>query len=288
MSTWGGSTRTPRAGFRRMRSSGQTLKADSNTKAEPNGTKDKGKAGGTVITAIRIFAFSSPAAPTSVPFASRLRAGCRTRVPCSARGGTPSGRGAEHEGERKGEEEARCIGVPARKFDTRDLKWALDGKGTIFIDRDTFCCAFEVHEEAEVDVAGAGQLKLVPLSRHARRHHPGDKVPALPTPFPQPLDDTINANFNSMHCEAFFLHMAAAPTLRKCCPFSLLLQSSSEFADVCIYLYSSCPPSDRVTNCHVEAAQTPFPSYFYFYYADGRTGRRWAWRQMARGGQRQG
>ncbi|KZP02683.1 hypothetical protein FIBSPDRAFT_1055711 [Athelia psychrophila] len=126
--------------------------------------------------------------------------------------------------------------------------------------------------------------------RHAHRHHPDDNVPALPTPFPQPLDDIIiiDANFSRTRCEAFFFDMTTASTLRKCCPFSLLLQSSSEFTDVCIYLYSSSPPSDRVTNCYVEAAQTPFPSNFYFYHADGRTGRRWAWRQMARGGQRQG
>ena len=65
------------------------------------------------------------------------------------------------------EEMAECIGVPAsmsyfeciffpwprliatltEKFETRDLKWAPDGKGLILMDKDVFCCAFEVEEE---------------------------------------------------------------------------------------------------------------------------------------------
>jgi len=52
-------------------------------------------------------------------------------------------------GEEGAEEEmAECIGVPAKKFETRDLKWAPDGKGLVLIDKDMFCCAFEVEEEA--------------------------------------------------------------------------------------------------------------------------------------------
>ncbi|KIY43351.1 hypothetical protein FISHEDRAFT_67863 [Fistulina hepatica ATCC 64428] len=39
---------------------------------------------------------------------------------------------------------AECIGVPAHKFELRDLQWAPDGKGMALLDRDTFCCAFEV------------------------------------------------------------------------------------------------------------------------------------------------
>ncbi|KAF8167781.1 WD repeat-containing protein 8 [Crassisporium funariophilum] len=45
------------------------------------------------------------------------------------------------------EEMAECIGVPAKKFDTKDLVWAPDGKGFILLGKDQFCCAFEVHEE---------------------------------------------------------------------------------------------------------------------------------------------
>lgn len=62
------------------------------------------------------------------------------------------------------EEIAECVGVPAResnhcssmsaahtssteKFDTHDIKWSSDGKGIILLDKDTFCCAFEVEDE---------------------------------------------------------------------------------------------------------------------------------------------
>ncbi|KAJ7492739.1 quinon protein alcohol dehydrogenase-like superfamily [Mycena latifolia] len=46
-----------------------------------------------------------------------------------------------------GEEEmAECIGVPAKNFATRDLKWTPDGKGALLVDKDVFCCAFEVEE----------------------------------------------------------------------------------------------------------------------------------------------
>jgi len=46
------------------------------------------------------------------------------------------------------EEIAECIGVPARKFETRDLRWAPDGKGFILLDKDQFCCAFEVQDDS--------------------------------------------------------------------------------------------------------------------------------------------
>ncbi len=63
------------------------------------------------------------------------------------------------------EEMAECIGVPTRalyalthlapnipvnlesKFEARDIRWAPDGKGLLLVDKDTFCCAFEVNEE---------------------------------------------------------------------------------------------------------------------------------------------
>ena len=35
------------------------------------------------------------------------------------------------------------------KFETRDLRWAPDGKGMILLDRETFCCAFEVEEDGQ-------------------------------------------------------------------------------------------------------------------------------------------
>lgn len=62
------------------------------------------------------------------------------------------------------EEMAECVGVPTRKlhfvsdtrllmyfleskFEARDIRWAPDGKGLLLVDKDTFCCAFEVNED---------------------------------------------------------------------------------------------------------------------------------------------
>lgn len=63
-----------------------------------------------------------------------------------------------------GEDMAECIGVPANsrllrhpstiriidssiaKFETRNIKWAPDGKGLVLLDKEMFCCAFEVEE----------------------------------------------------------------------------------------------------------------------------------------------
>ncbi|EPQ60552.1 YVTN repeat-like/Quino protein amine dehydrogenase [Gloeophyllum trabeum ATCC 11539] len=47
------------------------------------------------------------------------------------------------------EEMAECIGVPAKKLDVREVKWAPDGKGLLLLDKDTFCCAFEVEADDE-------------------------------------------------------------------------------------------------------------------------------------------
>ncbi|KAG1718249.1 WD repeat-containing protein 8 [Suillus occidentalis] len=48
------------------------------------------------------------------------------------------------------EDMAECIGVPANtKFETRSIKWAPDGKGLVLLDKEAFCCAFEVEDDAE-------------------------------------------------------------------------------------------------------------------------------------------
>ncbi|KAI0004214.1 YVTN repeat-like/Quino protein amine dehydrogenase [Russula compacta] len=44
------------------------------------------------------------------------------------------------------EEMAECVGIPAKRFEARDVRWAPDGKGLLLVDRETFCCAFEVEE----------------------------------------------------------------------------------------------------------------------------------------------
>ncbi|KAI0814883.1 YVTN repeat-like/Quino protein amine dehydrogenase [Irpex lacteus] len=49
------------------------------------------------------------------------------------------------------EELAECVGVPAHEFETRDIRWAPDGKGLVLLDKETFCCAFEV-EDADHDM----------------------------------------------------------------------------------------------------------------------------------------
>ncbi|EIW86833.1 WD repeat-containing protein 8 [Coniophora puteana RWD-64-598 SS2] len=49
------------------------------------------------------------------------------------------------------EDIAECIGVPAKQFETQDLQWAPDGKGLVLLDKETFCCAFEVEDE-NIDV----------------------------------------------------------------------------------------------------------------------------------------
>jgi hypothetical protein len=47
-----------------------------------------------------------------------------------------------------GEEEmAECIGVPTKSFATKDIRWAGDGKGVALVDKDMFCCAFEVEDD---------------------------------------------------------------------------------------------------------------------------------------------
>ncbi|KAF9462116.1 WD repeat-containing protein 8 [Collybia nuda] len=54
------------------------------------------------------------------------------------------------------EEMAECIGVPAKKFETRDLRWAPDGKGFMLLDKDQFCCGFEVQEDNNQDTVEVG------------------------------------------------------------------------------------------------------------------------------------
>ncbi|KAI0667380.1 WD repeat-containing protein 8 [Trametes maxima] len=56
---------------------------------------------------------------------------------------------AQAQAQEEDTEVAECVGVPAQRFETRDLRWAPDGKGMILLDRETFCCAFEVEEEGQ-------------------------------------------------------------------------------------------------------------------------------------------
>ncbi|KAG8896531.1 hypothetical protein FRB99_008852 [Tulasnella sp. 403] len=57
---------------------------------------------------------------------------------------------------------AECIGVPAKQFDVRDVRWSPDGRGITLLDRETFCCAFMVVEEDEDQEADeTGELSAV-------------------------------------------------------------------------------------------------------------------------------
>ncbi|KAH8828986.1 hypothetical protein DL96DRAFT_1462540 [Flagelloscypha sp. PMI_526] len=50
--------------------------------------------------------------------------------------------------------------------------------------------------------------------------------PVLPTPFPQPFDETMSKNF-TLSCLNFFNNMTSTTPFRTCRPFSLLLDSSA-------------------------------------------------------------
>lgn len=43
-----------------------------------------------------------------------------------------------------------CLGTEmdqwSAKYETRDVCWAPDGKGMVLMDKDKFCCAFEVED----------------------------------------------------------------------------------------------------------------------------------------------
>ncbi|KAI0080278.1 YVTN repeat-like/Quino protein amine dehydrogenase [Panus rudis PR-1116 ss-1] len=46
-------------------------------------------------------------------------------------------------------EMAECVGVPSKQaFEVRDIQWAPDGKGLVLLDKQTFCCAFEVEDDS--------------------------------------------------------------------------------------------------------------------------------------------
>jgi hypothetical protein len=43
----------------------------------------------------------------------------------------------------------RVIDGFTAKFETRSIKWAPDGKGLVLLDKEVFCCAFEVEDGTE-------------------------------------------------------------------------------------------------------------------------------------------
>ncbi|KAI0274733.1 YVTN repeat-like/Quino protein amine dehydrogenase [Gloeopeniophorella convolvens] len=109
-----------------------------------------------VPTAVHLFAFPGPGEPfsprlRSVLFHSSAVLQARWnpvrpgRLALSCGGQAVYLWSEEWTGEGGSEEEmAECVGVPARKFESRDVRWAPDGKGLALVDREAFCCAFEV------------------------------------------------------------------------------------------------------------------------------------------------
>jgi hypothetical protein len=57
--------------------------------------------------------------------------------------------------------------------------------------------------------------------------------PPLPTPFPQPFDTTLSKNFSTQACLDFYTNMTLSLPFRRCRPFGLLAEYSSQFIQVC-------------------------------------------------------
>ena len=56
--------------------------------------------------------------------------------------------------------------------------------------------------------------------------------PPLPTPFPQPFDTTLSKNFSTQACLDFYTNMTLSLPFRRCRPFGLLAEYSSQFIEV--------------------------------------------------------
>ncbi|KAH9852263.1 hypothetical protein C2E23DRAFT_731024 [Lenzites betulinus] len=54
-------------------------------------------------------------------------------------------------------------------------------------------------------------------------------APQLPTPFPQPFDQSLSTNFTTVGCQTFFTNMTVSQAFRSCRPFSLLVSDSDAF-----------------------------------------------------------
>lgn len=53
------------------------------------------------------------------------------------------------------------MGISLENFEARDLKWSPDGKGLILLDKDQYCCAFEVQEDLWVYLGGLYVINML-------------------------------------------------------------------------------------------------------------------------------
>ncbi|KAF5311130.1 hypothetical protein D9619_008071 [Psilocybe cf. subviscida] len=83
---------------------------------------------------------------------------------------------------------------------------------------------------ASASSSADAEPSTVPISQQPLPTVPSSP-PVLPTPFPQPFDSSIAQNFSSATCQTFFTNMTNSSPFRQCRPFSLLLQSSSQFVN---------------------------------------------------------
>ncbi|KAF8965098.1 hypothetical protein BDZ97DRAFT_1659359 [Flammula alnicola] len=77
--------------------------------------------------------------------------------------------------------------------------------------------------------ASSASSSSIPVSSQPVPVIPASPPTSLPTPFPQPFDGTLAQNFSSLTCSNFFTNMTNSAPFRQCRPFSMLLQSSTQF-----------------------------------------------------------
>ena len=79
----------------------------------------------------------------------------------------------------------------------------------------------------------SGSASAAPTAATAQTVPSVPTNPDLPTPFPQAFDSDITQNYSSMTCFNFFSNMTNTAAFRSCRPFSILLQTSNAFVEVC-------------------------------------------------------
>ena len=71
--------------------------------------------------------------------------------------------------------------------------------------------------------------------------------PPLPTPFPQPFDTTLSKNFSTQACIDFYTNMTLSLPFRRCRPFGLLAEYSSQFIEV-------SAPESQACSCRIDGS----------------------------------